>query len=58
MTPTERFERARNVLLQNREDLDRARAEFKWPELGEFNGKLAALKTRLEKACLKVAMGI
>ena len=27
-------------------------------ELSEFTGKLAALKTRLEKACLKVAMGI
>ena len=33
-------------------------AEFSYRELGEFNGKLAALKTRLEKACLKVAMGI
>ena len=33
-------------------------AEFSDRELGEFNGKLAALKTRLEKACLKVAMGI
>src|SRR4051812_33718472 len=37
MTPTERFERARNVLLQNRDDLERARADFQWPELDEFN---------------------
>jgi MarR family transcriptional regulator, organic hydroperoxide resistance regulator len=33
-------------------------AEFSDRELGEFTGKLAALKTRLEKACLKVSMGI
>lgn len=33
-------------------------AEFSDRELGEFTGKLAALKERLEKACLKVTMGI
>ena len=33
-------------------------AEFSDRELGEFTGKLAALKARLEKACLKVSMGI
>src|SRR6476646_10820623 len=33
-------------------------AEFSDRELSEFTGKLAALKTRLEKACLKISMGI
>ena len=33
-------------------------AEFSDRELGEFNGKLAALKTRLEKACLKVTLDL
>ena len=33
-------------------------AEFSDRELGEFNGKLAALKTRLEKAIQKVTLGI
>ena len=33
-------------------------AEFSGRELSEFTGKLAALKNRLEKACLKVAMDI
>jgi len=33
-------------------------AEFSDRELIEFTGKLAALKNRLEKACLKVAIGI
>src|SRR5262245_2363454 len=37
MTPTERFERVRDVLLRSRDDLERARAEFRWPELDEFN---------------------
>ena len=37
MTPTQAFERARDVLLRNRDDLERARSEFTWPELGEFN---------------------
>jgi acetyl-CoA synthetase len=37
MTPTDAFERARDVLLRNRDDLERARAEFRWPELGEWN---------------------
>ena len=33
-------------------------AEFSDRELIEFTGKLATLKNRLEKACLKVAIGI
>jgi DNA-binding MarR family transcriptional regulator len=33
-------------------------AEFSDRELAEFTGKLAALKDRLEKACLKVAIDI
>ncbi|HXM33640.1 MAG TPA: MarR family winged helix-turn-helix transcriptional regulator [Pyrinomonadaceae bacterium] len=33
-------------------------AEFNDRELTEFTGKLASLKNRLEKACLKVAMDI
>jgi MarR family transcriptional regulator, organic hydroperoxide resistance regulator len=33
-------------------------AEFSDRELSEFTGKLAALKTRLEKASQKIAMGI
>ncbi|WP_245310507.1 MarR family winged helix-turn-helix transcriptional regulator [Bradyrhizobium valentinum] len=33
-------------------------AEFSERELGEFTAKLAALRNRLEKASLKVAMGI
>jgi acetyl-CoA synthetase len=37
VTPTESFERAREVLLRHREDLDAARAEFRWPVLTEFN---------------------
>jgi acetyl-CoA synthetase len=37
ITPTEAFLRARNVLLENADDLERARAEFRWPELVEFN---------------------
>ena len=36
MTPTELFERARDTLLRAG-DLERARAEFRWPELREFN---------------------
>ncbi|HTR03636.1 MAG TPA: AMP-binding protein [Thermoanaerobaculia bacterium] len=37
MSATESFLRARNFLLENREDYDRARALFRWPELSEFN---------------------
>jgi acetyl-CoA synthetase len=37
MTPTEAFQRARDALLRNAGDLERARAEFTWPVLGEFN---------------------
>jgi len=37
MTPTETFERARATLLRHRNDLERARAEFRWPVLDEFN---------------------
>ena len=31
------FARARRVLLEHHDDLERARAEFRWPELEEFN---------------------
>jgi acetyl-CoA synthetase len=37
MTPTESFLHARDALLRNRDDLERARAEFKWPVFDEFN---------------------
>jgi acetyl-CoA synthetase len=37
MTPTEAFQRARDVLLDNAGDLERARAQFRWPELADFN---------------------
>jgi len=37
MTAGETFKRARDVLLRNRDDLERARAEFQWPVLDEFN---------------------
>jgi acetyl-CoA synthetase len=37
VTPTESFERAREVLLRRREDLDAARAEFRWPVFTHFN---------------------
>lgn len=37
MTPTETFERARATLLRYRNDLERARAEFRWPVLDQFN---------------------
>jgi acetyl-CoA synthetase len=34
------FRAARDLLLNHREDYDAARAEFRWPELGEFNWAL------------------
>ncbi|HEX4288854.1 MAG TPA: AMP-binding protein [Trebonia sp.] len=34
------FRAARDLLLNHREDYDAARAEFGWPELGEFNWAL------------------
>lgn len=37
MNPTVAFERARDALLQNAGDVERARAAFAWPELEEFN---------------------
>jgi acetyl-CoA synthetase len=37
VTPTEAFLRARDTLLRNRDDLERARAEFRWPELDAWN---------------------
>lgn len=37
MTPTEIFQRAPDALLRYRDDLERARAEFRWPELADFN---------------------
>jgi acetyl-CoA synthetase len=37
MTPTERFQRARDVLIRAQGDPEAARAAFRWPELQEFN---------------------
>ncbi len=37
MTPTEAFRRARDTLFAHRDDPDRARAEFAWPALDDFN---------------------
>jgi len=37
MNATESFLRARDFLLENREDYDRARAAFRWPTLTDFN---------------------
>src|SRR5262245_49459666 len=37
MTPGDAFRRARAVLLEHREDPERARAEFRWPVLDRFN---------------------
>ena len=36
-TPTETFKRARDLLLRLHGDPERARAEFRWPELDAFN---------------------
>jgi acetyl-CoA synthetase len=57
MTPTESFERAREVLLRHREDLDAARAEFRWPTLTEFNWAwdwFDVLAARKDKAALRI----
>jgi acetyl-CoA synthetase len=37
MTPTQRFQNARDVLLKHRTDLAAARAAFRWPQLDTFN---------------------
>jgi acetyl-CoA synthetase len=37
MNPTEKFLAARQILLVNREDYERAYAEFRWPDLTDFN---------------------
>ena len=38
MTPTERFQRARELLIRHRLDQPRACAEFRWPEFPDgFN---------------------
>ena len=37
MNATESFLRARDFLIENGRDYDRARAGFRWPELTEFN---------------------
>ncbi len=37
MNPTEKFLVARQCLLSNREDYEKAYAEFCWPELSDFN---------------------
>jgi acetyl-CoA synthetase len=57
MTPTESFERAREVLLRHREDLDAARAEFRWPTLTEFNWAwdwFDVLAARKDKTALRI----
>ena len=40
MTPTARFLRARQALLDHRDDLEAARQAFSWPDLPEFNWAL------------------
>ena len=40
MTSSEKFIRARDFLIQHREDYDTAYAEFRWPDLDEFNWAL------------------
>jgi acetyl-CoA synthetase len=40
MLPTDTFRLARDLLLRHREDYDRAYADFRWPELPEFNWAL------------------
>jgi acetyl-CoA synthetase len=40
MLPTDTFRLARDFLLRHREDYDRAYADFRWPELPEFNWAL------------------
>jgi acetyl-CoA synthetase len=37
MTPTEAFVEARNILMAQRNDHDRACARFRWPQLDSFN---------------------
>jgi len=37
MTPTEKFIAAREILLGNREDYEKACREFRWPDLADFN---------------------
>ena len=37
MTATETFRAARELLLSQREDYDKARSEFRWPDLEHFN---------------------
>ena len=57
MTPTESFERAREVLLRHREDLEAARAEFRWPVLTEFNWAcdwFDVLAARSDKPALRI----
>ncbi len=57
MTPTESFERAREVLFRRREDLDAARAEFRWPVLTQFNWAcdwFDVLAARKDKAALRI----
>ncbi|MGD0527410.1 MAG: AMP-binding protein [Polyangiaceae bacterium] len=57
MTPTESFERARDVLLRHREDLEAARAAFRWPVLTEFNWArdwFDVLAARRDKPALRI----
>src|SRR5689334_11717239 len=37
MNATESFRQARDFLIASRDDYERARAGFRWPELSEFN---------------------
>jgi acetyl-CoA synthetase len=37
MTATDKFITARQVLLSNRDDYERAYSEFRWPDLSDFN---------------------
>jgi DNA-binding MarR family transcriptional regulator len=52
------YKRIASLALQQEELNNFIFGEFSAPELSEFIGRLAALKSRLEKAHLKVAMGI
>jgi acetyl-CoA synthetase len=57
VTPTESFERARDVLLRHREDLEAARAEFRWPVLDDFNWAwdwFDVLAARSDKTALRI----
>jgi len=52
------FLAARDYLLQNREDYDRVRREFRWPELTEFNWALDYFDGYAREAAGKPALWI